>query len=351
MERQPSAFLLRETVTHVGVPHGRPGRMRQAAAAVAGFVGARAEDLVFVDNATTGCNAVLRSLDLRPGDELVLTDLTYGAVANAAAYVARERGAVVRTVPAPYPEFRPEVLRATLEAALGPRTRLLLLDHIASETALLLPVADLARLARAKGVPVLVDGAHAPAAIPLDIPALGVDYYTANLHKWAFAPKGCGLLWAAPERQAGLHPPVISWGLDQGFTAEFDWVGTRDPSPWLAAPEGLAFLRELGVEAVQAYNHALVWSAARRLTARWKTPLRLEESAVGTMAALPLPEQLGSTRDDAARLRDSLLERDRIEVQLHARNGRLWARISAQIYTEAADFDRLAEAIAARSAS
>ncbi len=348
MERQPSAFLLRELVSLVGVPRREPGRLREAAALVAAFVGARAEDLVFVDNATTGVNAVLRSLDLRPGDELLLTDHNYGAVANAAGFHARERSAQVRTVSVPYPAFDPEALVASLDAALGPRTRLLLLDHITSESALILPVADIAARARAKGVSVLVDGAHAPGAIPLDVSALGVDYYTANLHKWAFAPKGCGFLWAAPSRQASLHPPVISWGLDQGFVAEFDWVGTRDPSPWLSAPAGLAFLKDLGGAAVQRHNHGLAWEAARRLTERWQTRLEIAEASVGTMASLPLPEAAGSTKDHAARLRDALLFEDRIEVQLHAAHGRLWTRVSAQVYNDRDDIDRLGEAVAAR---
>ena len=348
MERQPSRFLLRELVRHVGVPTSEPGRMRLAASAVAELVGARAADLVFVDNATTGANAVLRSLPLQEGDEILLTDQAYGAVALAAAYVARGCGAILRTVEVPYPAFDRSALVERVAAALGPRTRLVLLDHVVSETALILPVAEIAARCRERGVRMLVDGAHAPGMIPVDIEALGVDYYTANLHKWAYAPKGCGLLWAAPARQAELHPPVISWGLDKGFTHEFDWVGTRDPSPWLAAPEGIAFLRELGLERVRAYTHGLAWEAAQALTARWGTPLDIDEPAVGSMVTLPLPPSLGASRDDAAQLRDALLFEDGIEVQMHGGRGRLWARVSAQVYTEKADIDRLGDAIARR---
>jgi isopenicillin-N epimerase len=349
MERQPCRFLARELVQLVGVPTDRPGRMRQAAAAVAEFVGARPDDLVFVDNASTGVNAVLRSLPFRVGDEILLTDQTYGAVAYAAGFVARGCGAVVCTVAVPYPAFEPGLLVERVAAALTPKTRLVVLDHIVSETALILPVAEMAARCRERGVRVLVDGAHAPGMIPLDIPALGVDYYTANLHKWAYAPKGCGLLWAAPERQAELHPPVISWGLDQGFTHEFDWVGTRDPSPWLAAPEGIAFLRELGPERVRAYTHGLAWDGARELTARFGTRLAIGEAAVGSMVTLPLPESLGKGREEVARLRDALLFEDGIEVQMHAGHGRLWARLCAQVYTERKDLDRLGEAIARRA--
>jgi isopenicillin-N epimerase len=221
-------------------------------------------------------------------------------------------------------------------------------DHITSETALLLPLAEIAARCRARGVPVLADGAHAPGAIALDIPVLGVDWYVANLHKWAWAPRSSGILWAPLGRQAGLHPPVISWGLDQGFTAEFDLVGTRDPSAHLAAPAAIAFLRELGFDAVRAHNHALAWSAAKLLAARWGTELPMPESMVATMATVPLPAGLGATREDAARLRDALLFEDRIEVQLHAARGRLWVRVSAQVYNEMADYERLAEAVTRR---
>jgi isopenicillin-N epimerase len=196
---------------------------------------------------------------------------------------------------------------------------------------------------------VLVDGAHAPGMLPLDIPSLGVDYYTANLHKWAHAPRSSAFLWAAPERQAGLHPLVISWGLDKGFLAEFDWVGTRDPSAWLAAPVGIDFLHELGFEAARAYNHRLAWNAARALADRWGTRLGVREEHVGSMVTLPLPERFGSVREDAVRLRDALLYEDHIEVQVHARQGRLATRISAQVYNERDDFERLRDAVVRRT--
>lgn len=348
IERQPSRVLLREIVSMVGTHRPEPMRLRQAAGVVAAFVGARRDDLVFVDNATTGVNAVLRSLPLSRGDEIVVTDHAYGAVANVAAFAARERGARVRTVAVPYPAYDPGAVVDAVHEALGDRTRLVLVDHIASESALILPVAEIAGRARARGVPVLVDGAHAPGQIALDVPALGVDWYSANLHKWAHAPRSCGFLWAAPERQAGLHPPVVSWGLDQGFVFEFDWVGTKDPSAWLAAPEGLAFLRELGEDAARAYNHGLAWEAARHLSERWGTTLGYREGQVGSMVTVPLPERFGSTREDALRLRDALLFEEEIEVHTHARLGRTWMRVSAQVYNDRAEIERLGEAVAAR---
>jgi isopenicillin-N epimerase len=350
IERQPSRFQLRElTAIRVGGPRAEPPRMRVAAAAVAAFVGARGEDLVFVDNATTGVNAVLRSFDLAPGDEILVTDLTYGAVRNVAAFVARERGARLGTIAMPFPWTGPGAFVEAVEAALGPRTRIAVLDHIASESALLLPIAEMVERCHARGVAVLVDGAHAPGAIALDVPAIGADWYVANLHKWGWAPRSSGFLWARPERQAGLHPPVISWGLDQGFTAEFDLVGTRDPSPWLAAPDAIAFMGELGVERVMAWNHALAREAGALIAGRFGVPFTTPASMIGAMVTVPLPASLGAAPVDAARLRDALLFEDRIEAQIHAWRGRLWTRISAQIYNQRSDVERLVEGVAKRA--
>lgn len=349
IEREPARVMLREVTDGVGVPHGRPTRMRVAAEAVARFLGARRDDLVFVDNASAGINAVLRSLPLAPGDELLITDHAYGAVARTAQFVARERGATVVTAALPFPAFRPEAAVEAIATRLSPRTRVVIIDHVAAESSLIIPVAAIARRCHAAGVPLLVDGAHAPGAIALDIPALGVDWYVANLHKWAHAPRSCGILWARPDRQAGLHPLVISWGLDLGFTAEFDWVGTRDPTPWLAAPAGIDFLESLDFAAMRRYTHDLVWDGGQDLTARWGTSLEIEETAVGSMITLPLPASFGSQPADAGVLRDALLFQDRIEVQVQAIQGRLWVRVCGQVYNDARDLERLGAAVAARA--
>lgn len=349
IERQPSRYILRElSSTTVGVPRREAPRLRAAAAEVASFVGARGEDLVFVDNETTAMNAVLRSFPLREGDEILMTDHAYGAVGIAASFYAAERGAAVRVVELPPSSAGRGAFADAVVSAIGSRTRLALVDHITSESALVLPIEEIVARCHERGVLVAVDGAHAPGAIALDVPAVGADWYTANLHKWAYAPRSSGFLWAAPERQEGLHPPVISWGLGKGFTDEFDWVGTRDPSAYLAAPAAIAFMRELGIEAVRAYNHGLVWESARFLCARWGVPFELTESMIGTMATVPLPERMGSTKEDAALLRDALLEKDKIEVQLHAWRARLWVRVSTQIYNDIADIERLADAVASK---
>ncbi len=346
IERRPSDYLLRElTSIVVGRPRPDKPRMRQAADVVAEFLGARGDDLVFVDNATTGANAVLRSFPLEPGEEILVTDLGYGGVTQAAAFAARERRGVLRTAVTPYPVRSSAELVDAVVSAIGPKTRLAVIDHITSQSALILPVAEIARQCHARGVAVLADGAHAPGAISFDIPSLGVDWYVANLHKWMWTPRSSGILWAPAERQQDLHPAVISWGLDQGFTAEFDLPGTRDPSAHLAAPAAIAMMRELGVADVQRYNHALVWAGARRLAERWNVQLETPESLVGTMATVVLPESVGRTVDESLDVRDRLLFEHGIEVQLHSFRDRLHARISAQIYNTMEDIDQLAESV------
>lgn len=348
IERHPSRFMLRELAGHQPAPWRSEPRIREAMSSVAAFLGSRPDDLVFVSNITTGANAVLRSLPLGPGDEVLITDLAYGAIALAAGHATREHGATLRTVEMPYPLRDPGEVVEAITAALGPHTRLAVIDHITATTALVLPVAAIAEACHRRGVPVLVDGAHAPGSLALNIPSLGADWYTGNLHKWAHAPRACGILWATPERQRDLRHPVISWGFEKGFHDEFEWNGTTDPTNCLAAPEGIAMLSEWGFGAVLDYMHGLAWESGGLLADRWGTQIEAPRAMVGAMITIPLPERAGSTDDHATRLRLALLTEDRIEVQLHAWRGRLWVRISAQVYNERADVERLSSAVLSR---
>lgn len=349
IERCPARFMLRELADLKQIPMRIEPRTRTAAARVGEFVGARGEDLVFVDNTTTGIAAVLASLAFAPGDEILLADHGYGAVDRAARHVTARAGAVVRTFELPWPRYDDDdAIVAAFAAALSPRTKLAIVDHVTSGSALVMPVEGIARVAREAGVPLLVDGAHAPGMLALDLPAIGADWWIGNLHKWAMAPRGCGILWARPERQAELHPSVISWGLGLGVTAEFDWTGTRDPSAMLSAPEGIAFLRELGFDDVRAWSHAIAWGAAQSLAERWRVELPMREAQVGSMVTVPLPARFGTTPEAIQSLKDELLYDDGIEVQMHAWKGRGWMRISGQVYLEASDIERLARAMEAR---
>jgi len=199
IERHPSRFILRElTAVTFGRQRRDVPRLREAAAIVAAFLGVSGQDLVFVDNTTTGANAVLRSFAFQPGDEVLVSDLGYGGVTRAAIHATRENGATMRTVTMPYP-FTAEGLTKAWAEAVGPRTRLAIVDHISADTAIVFPLAEIASALKRQGVAVLADGAHAPAAIALDIASLGVDWYVGNLHKWAWVPRSSGVLWAAPE--------------------------------------------------------------------------------------------------------------------------------------------------------
>jgi len=349
MERHPSRFVLRELNWSHPAPWRRVSRLREASDQVAAFVGARPDDLVFVPNVTTGMNAVLQSFPLGPSDEVLITDLAYGAIRSTAAAVCERSGATLRTVSIDYPVRDAGDVVQAIGRAITPQTKLVVIDHITAQTALVLPVAAIAAECHARGVPVLVDGAHVPGALPLDIPSLGVDWYAANLHKWAHAPRGCGILWAAADKQANLHFPIVSWGHNRGFRDEFEHTATTDPTSYLAAPDGIAMLHEWGFEACLTYMHGLARNAAGLLTQRWDTTFEIPREMTAAMVTVPLPEHAGSTEADAEQLRLALLVEDRIEVQLHAWRGRLWTRVSAQIYNDRSDVERLAEAVAQRT--
>ena len=270
MERNPVRFLWREIA----------GRIDAAREELARFLGADVEDLAFVTNATTAVNSVLRSLDLQPGDELVATDHGYNACNNVLAECARRSGAKVVTAEIPFPIAGPDDVVSAVLAAVTPRTRLVLIDHVTSPTALVLPVAEIIREMDARGIDVFVDGAHAPGMLPLDLRALGPAYYTGNLHKWVCAPKGAGFLFARRDRQAGLHPATISHGYNtprpgrSRFHDEFDWQGTLDVTAWLAVPAALRFCESLfpgGWTELMAHNHQL---AAHRTNPALRSPLR-----------------------------------------------------------------------------
>lgn len=348
IEREPSRFLLRDLSTHQFGSKLPEPRLRTAAAEVAAFVRAAPQDIVFVDNVTTAANGVLRSFPFAAGDEVITSDLGYGAVTFTARYAAELRGATARVVEMPFPIRDPQQIVDAYVNAVGPRTRVAIVDHITSSSALVQPVKEIAAALHARGVAVMVDGAHAPAQLDLDVPSIGADWYIATLHKWACAPRSCGFLWAAPERQKDLHPAVISWGYQQGYVAEFDHWGTRDPSPFLAAPAGLAFLRELGLDAMRKYQHELAWESGRILMSRWGTSVDTPRSMTGAMFTAPLPERAGSTDAEVQKIRDALLAEERMEVQMHAWRGRLWARVCAQVYIEAGDVEKLAEAVLKR---
>jgi isopenicillin-N epimerase len=336
LEEQPSYFMRRIL----------PDALRAAAETLAAFLGADGKDLVFVDNATVGCNAILRSLRLKPGDEILLLNHSYGAVRNTARYVAELSGAGVVEAEIPFPRPKVEAIVAAVTEALTPRTRIAIIDHITSPNALLLPLKRLIDACHASNVPVLVDGAHGPAHVAIDLRALDADWYVGNCHKWLMAPKGAAFLWARPDRQDGLHPVTISHGYGKGYLAEFDWTGTRDPSAYLAVETAIDFHRRLGGPELRARNMALAREAADVLAQRLNMDIGADAPVASAMAVIRLPISGEATRERSQSLRLQLLDDFRTDAPLHALDGSIWVRISAQAYNEIDDYHVLGDRLA-----
>jgi len=336
LEAQPSRFMRRIL----------PDALRQAAARLGEFIGAEGRDIAFLDNATVGCNAVLRSLRFAPGDEILVLDHGYRAVRNAARYVAERSQARIVEASMPFPDPDAASIVACVERALSKRTRLVILDHITSPSALVLPLARLVALCHAAGTPVLVDGAHGPGQIALDLTAIAADWYVGNCHKWLMAPKGCAFLWARPDRQGDLHPVTISHGLGKGFLEEFDWTGTRDPSAYLAVEDAIAFHARLGGAALRARNAGLADAATALVAARLGSERGAGAEMSAAMGLVRLKLSGPATAERAVALRGRLLDAG-TDVPLHAHSGAIWLRLSAQAYNELSDYERLADIVAA----
>lgn len=350
LEREPVDYFVRHL----------DRELTEARVALADFVGADAEDLAFVPNATTGVSTVLRSLELGPDDDLLVTDHAYRACRNALDFVASRSGARVMVASLPFPCGGPEELVAPILDAVTPRTRLALIDQITSPTGLVLPVCRLVSALAERGVDVLVDAAHGPGMVALDLDATGAAYTTGNCHKWLCTPKVSGFLHVRRDLQARIRPLAISHGASLAassersrFRLEFDWPGTFDPTPYLCVPVAIQALGELvpgGWTAIRARNRALAIAARRLLCERLRVSLPCPEELLGSLAAIPLPRgaDVGSAPDpDPLHLR--LWQRHRIEVPVFpgpARHQRV-LRISAQLYNSLGDYQALAEALAA----
>ena len=316
---------------------------------IGAWLGMRADDFGFVTNATEGVNAVLHSLTLNPGDELLTTNHVYPAVRQAMRNIAARSQAAYREVALNPPFESPRQIGAAVLNAIAPATRLLVIDHITSPTAIVFPVETITTECAKRGIDVLVDGAHAPGMLPLDVAAIGATYYTGNLHKWPCAPKGAAFLWVAPDRQKAVHPLIISHFLGEGFAKEFSWQGTRDISAWLTAPRAVAFMADLGWDRIRAYNHNLAVWAQRLLCDEWGVAAlsSVDGQMIGSMATIPLPAPLDRlTTLQSLQLQQWLYNEHHIEVPVTCWNGRTHLRPCCQIYNEAAEYERLGKVIA-----
>jgi isopenicillin-N epimerase len=318
LERRPVEFLGRRFPELIDAARGR----------LAAYLRADPDGLVFVPNATAGVNVVARSLPLGPGDQVLATDREYGAVDMVWRFVCERAGArYVRTTP------------AQLWDAVTARTRVIAVSHVSSWTAEIMPVEEICSRARAVGILALVDGAHGPGQLPVDLDALGADAYAGNCHKWLGAPKGAGFLWAAPGLRDLLEPLIVSWGWERetAFAARHRWHGTLDPAAWLAVPDAIDFQAEHDWDEVRSRCHGLAAQA---------------QSAVAELAGIEPPPgpfaQMSAAQlppCDPAEVQRRLHEEHRIEVVCHEWEGRPLIRVSFQGYNDRHDLDRLLEAL------
>ena len=320
LERAPTDFFTRRVFTGFWGADDGTGRLTAARGVLAAFLGARADDLVFVPNATSGLNAVIRSLGLGLEDEVLTTAHEYGAITRTWEFAG------ARLV-----VCRPDELAGRI----GPRTRAVSVSHVTSPTALLFPVEEICAAAREQGALAIVDGAHAPGQVPVDLGALGADVYAGNCHKWLCAPKGAGFLWARPELQEAIDPLVISWGYhdDAGFGERHGWQGTRDPAAYLTVPKAI----EVHASFDHAAQRALADQAERRLGELGLS--RVAGEPAPYMRAVELPPC------DPAELWRRLYEEFRVEAPVYEWAGRVLLRVSIGPYNDEADVERLVGAL------
>nr|WP_199299147.1 aminotransferase class V-fold PLP-dependent enzyme [Trichocoleus sp. FACHB-46] len=340
LEQQPLRFLAQDL----------EGLLDSARQVLAEFVGADPLDLVFVPNATTGINTVLRSLHFMPDDELLTTNHEYNACRNALDFVAARSGAQVVVAEIPLPIESPQQVIEAVVAKISPKTRLALLDHVSSQTGLVMPIQALVRELSQRGIDTLIDGAHAPGTIPLSLPTIGATYYTGNCHKWLCAPKGAAFLYVQRDRQAQIRPLTISHGANSPrtdrsrFRLEFDWPGTYDPSAYLSVPTAIEFLGGLlpgGWPELMARNRAKALAARKVLCEALNVSPPCPDEMIAALAVVPLPD--GSYQA----LQISLLNQYGIEVPIVPWPGgqKRLVRVAAQIYNTVLQYEYLAQAL------
>ncbi len=350
LEAEPVRFMAREL--EPALDHAR--------ARLAAFVGADAEDLAFVPNATTGVNTVLRSLRLQPGDELLVTNHEYNACRNAVEFAAAAQGARVVVAEVPFPLHAPDEVVQAIVRAVTPRTKLALFDHVTSQSGVIFPVAELVAALEPRGIATLVDGAHAPGMLHLELKALGASYYTGNCHKWLCTPKGSALLWVRRDRQPQIRPLCISHGANSKrtdrsrFRLEFDFTGTDDPTPYLCVPDAIDFLGGLlpsGFPALRAHNKSLALAARALLCDVLGCKPPAPDAMIASLVTLPLPDLRADEPPPARgfndRITQRLFEEFRIEVPSNVWPAppKRWLRIACQVYNALPQYEQLARAL------
>jgi isopenicillin-N epimerase len=339
LEEQPVEFLGRRI----------DDLLEAARISLAGYLGTQADHLVYVPNATYGFNIVARSLKLEPGDEVLGTNHEYGAADRTWHFNCRQRGATYINQPIDLSPASAEAFVEQLWMGVTPRTKVIFLSHITSPTALIFPIAEVCRRARAEGILTVVDGAHAPGQIDLDMDAIGADFYTGNCHKWLCGPKSAGFLYARPELQYLLEPLIVSWGWEShnprpsAFLDLFEWRGTHDPAAYLSVPDAIAFQQERDWPQVRAACHALAAEIRARVVEITGVPAPTDDSITwwSQMVLLPLPSC------DVVVLKARLWDEFAVEIPSIDWDGRQFLRISVQCYNGMDHADRLLEGLKA----
>lgn len=334
LERQPVQFIASELGDHFA----------QARQALGDYVNSPAADLVFVPNATFGVNVVARSLALGEGDDVLATNHEYGACDNIWRFLSQKQGFCYVNQSISLPTGTLEEMLAELWQGVTAQTRVIFISHITSATAVTFPITAICARARAEGILTVVDGAHAPGQIPLDMAAIGADFYTGNCHKWLCAPKGSAFLYARPEVQQLIEPLVVGWGWGEPRTLTFgsdfldylQWLGTMDPAAYLSVPAAIQFQAEHNWTAVRQQCHDLLRQTLGRIhTLTGLPPMYHHDTDYNQMAIAALPPV------DAPQLKRRLLEEFRVEIPITEWHGRTFVRISAQGYNTPDDMDAL----------
>jgi isopenicillin-N epimerase len=333
MERNPVGFLGRELPELLESVRGR----------VAAFLGADPQGMVFVDNATTGTQTVIAQIRLAAGDEVLTTDHCYPAVLAQLQRAVAAAGAHLRIAPVVLPAESTASVRDSVLSGLTARTRLVVIDHVASCSGLVFPVEQIVAHCRGRGVPVLIDGAHAAGMLPVDLGSLGADFWVGNMHKWVCAPKASAVLHAGPQWRDALRPLVASHALALGYQPAFDWTGTRDPTAILAVPSALDFFDRAGWPDVRRHNSDLARHGAELVARRIGTSYPHVDGLAAAMRLVPLPAPLAEA--EARALETRLLEEHGVVVPVTSHGGWRWLRLSAQLYNTLADYERLADAL------
>lgn len=354
LEREPVRWFVEDLEPALDAARERMAR----------FVGCDAEGFAFVDNATAGVSTVVRSLVLAPGDELVTSGQEYNACNNALRSVAARQGARVVEAKLPWPVASEDELFEAVMAAVGPRTRLVMVSHVTSPTALVMPVERIVAALKERGIDTLVDGAHAPGYLPLNVAAINPAYYTGNFHKWCCAPKGSAFLWVRADRREGMQPLSISHGMNSTrtdrsrFRLEFDYTGSADMSAWLVTPECIDRVAEMvvgGWPAIRRQSREMALAARRLMMERFGTGPTCPESMVGAMATVAIPPRAASEGEATAGYHDPLWERliaewgIQVPVLPFPEPPRRHVRVSAAVYNRPEQYAYLADAIAAET--